>query len=66
MLKRIHKSSGFVVVPFDWQIFKIMQDLPTELEKHDRIIAATAKIYGGKVITKDEQLRNTTSVETIW
>ena len=66
MLKRIHKSSGFVIVPFDWQIFKIMQHLPTELEIHDRIIAATAKIYGGKVITKDEQLRNTISVESFF
>jgi predicted nucleic acid-binding protein len=66
MLRRVHESSGFVVVPFDWQIFEAMQHLPTELEIHDRIIAATAKIYGGKVITKDEQLRNTNAVEVIW
>lgn len=36
------------------------------LFEYDRIIAATAKIYGGKIISKDEQLRNTDAIEVIW
>jgi len=51
ILRLIQESSGFVVVPFDWQVFEAMQSLPTELEIHDRIIAATAKVYSGKVTT---------------
>ena len=66
ILNRVHESGGFVVVPFDWQVFDEMQRLPTHLEIHDRIIAATAKVYGGKVITKDEQLRDSAAVEIIW
>jgi predicted nucleic acid-binding protein len=45
-------------------VFEEMVSLPQELDIHDRIIAATSKVYRAKAITKDEKLSRV--VETIW
>lgn len=64
LLKQIRSGGGFRVVPFDLPVFEGMGKLPKTLEIHDRIIAATAEVYGAKVISKDEQIKRV--VTTIW
>jgi predicted nucleic acid-binding protein len=66
VLERIEQGDGFTIVPFDFAIFRTMLQLPSEWEIHDRIIAATARCYKVKLITKDEILRGSDEVETIW
>ena len=64
ILKRIGSAGGFRVVPFDLTVFERMRKLSKALEIHDRIIVATAEVYGAKVISKDEQIKKV--VATIW
>jgi predicted nucleic acid-binding protein len=52
------------VVPLDVHTFREMLKLPSALELHDRVIAATARLYGAKVVTRDAEL--TSAVDTIW
>jgi predicted nucleic acid-binding protein len=64
VMRRMIAGKGFAIVPFDLMVFEEMIRLPRELEIHDRIIAATSKIYGAKVITRDEELSKV--VEAVW
>jgi len=66
VLERIQEGDGFIVVPFDFPIFQIVLKLPEDWEIHDRIIAATARYYGAQLITKDETLRKSSKIETVW
>jgi predicted nucleic acid-binding protein len=66
VLKRIGKGGDFVIVPFDFPIFEEVMKLPQELELHDRIIVATARTYGAKVLTKDEKITKSGVVQVIW
>ena len=64
VMRRLIGRKGFAIVPFDLMIFEEMTRLPQELEIHDRIIAATGKIYRAKVITKDVSLSK--FIATVW
>ena len=66
VLRRIERGDGFSVVPFDFALFQVMFQLPQEWDIHDRIIAATARYYRARLITRDETLRDSTEVETVW
>lgn len=66
VLERIQEGDGFMVVPFDFPIFQIVLKLSGDWEIHDRIIAATARYYGAQLITKDETLRKSSKIETVW
>ena len=66
VLERVQQGDGFIIVPFDFLILQIMLKLPEEWEIHDRIIAATAYYYSAKLITKDEILRESSEIGTIW
>jgi predicted nucleic acid-binding protein len=52
------------VAPFDFDVFTEMRRQPIELSLHDRIIAATARVYGATLISRDRQLGSV--VETVW
>lgn len=66
VLRRIEEGDGFAVVPFDFAIFRTMLSLPQNLEIHDRIIGATARSHKAKLITKDQVLRDSQEIETVW
>jgi len=56
----------FSIHPLDERILKIIPDVKLK-ELHDRIIVATAIAAGTKkLITKDEEMRKSRIVETIW
>lgn len=66
VIKKISKGEDFVIVPFDFPIFEEVMKLPLDLELHDRIIVATARIYEAKVLTKDEKITKSGVVAVIW
>lgn len=66
ILKCIERGDGFVIVPFDYEVFKAALRLPAEWEIHDRIIAATALNYASKLISADRVLRESDEIETLW
>ena len=55
---------SLVVADFDLSALVEMQGLAAGLELHDRIIAATARLYSAAVITRDPMI--TRVVETMW
>jgi len=66
ILDRLAKMGGFEIAPFDLFVLKGMEALPASLEMHDRIILATARAWGAKLISKDEALRESGLVELAW
>lgn len=66
VLATIATGDGFAAIAFDLEIFQIMLTMPEHFEMHDRIIAATARYSEAKLITRDEVLRNSEEVETVW
>ncbi len=58
-------SNNFVPVPMNLEIVKELPKLKIP-EMHDRIIVATAKLLKSKVVTKDEEIRESGFVETVW
>ena len=57
-------SRGVTVRSFDLAIFAELLRVSDELDLHDRIIAATANLYGVPVITRDPALGNV--VRAVW
>jgi PIN domain nuclease of toxin-antitoxin system len=64
LVQAIERVPSFHIVPFDMQVFGEMLNLPPSLELHDRAIAATARVYGGRVITRDSALQEL--IDTLW
>ncbi|MEC4812406.1 MAG: PIN domain-containing protein [Scytonema sp. PMC 1069.18] len=66
LLEKINKGDGFTIVSFDFSIFQTMLQLPENWDIHDRIIAATASYYQATLITRDDMLRDSSEVKTVW
>ena len=65
-MEKIARGDGFKIVSFDILIFQTMLQLPENWDIHDRIIAATASYYQATLITRDDMLRDSSEVETVW
>ncbi len=66
LMEKIARGDGFKIVSFDILIFQTMLSLPENWDIHDRIIAATASYYQATLITRDDILRDSSEVETVW
>ena len=66
LFKKIHTSENFVLLALDYPILQKMVALKEVPELHDKIIISTAKYLNLPLITKDNSLRNLTSIKTIW
>ena len=64
MLARLSSMPNAVIVPLDLTVLVEALRLPPTLEMHDRIIAATAKIFSATFISRDRQL--SALVDTVW
>ncbi len=62
LLRKIESSNDFVPVPLDFQTIKLM---PKNLEIHDQIIVATARVLNAKLITRDRKIRKLGIVECV-
>lgn len=67
-IRRCEQLSFLNFVPFDNDIAKLSVNLPEPLHQDpaDRIIIATAKYLGAKLVTKDEKISNYSHIKTIW
>lgn len=65
-LAKIESYENFVVAPLDVDILEIADTIRADLEVHDKLIVATAFFFDTPIITKDEQIRETGIVKTIW
>jgi PIN domain nuclease of toxin-antitoxin system len=66
LLGKINQGDGFTIVSFDFPIFQVMLQLPENWDIHDRIIAATASYYQAILITRDDMLRDSSELKTVW
>ncbi|PIU71886.1 hypothetical protein CO176_00600 [Candidatus Woesebacteria bacterium CG_4_9_14_3_um_filter_39_10] len=60
------KKAEFIIIPLEEEVLKTCFGLPKEINIHDRIVIATAKISGSRLVTKDRALRSLFPLETIW
>ncbi|MBM2826401.1 MAG: PilT domain protein [Dehalococcoidia bacterium] len=60
----IHGGQGFFIQSLNWPVFEHMMLLGSDLELHDRTIAATAMLLGAPVITRDPKIG--AKVPVIW
>lgn len=65
-LKRIEESENFEIVPLNAELLRAANKIETDLDMHDRLIAATALCHNASLITKDEALRESGVISTIW
>jgi len=66
VVELIAGSDNYLVYPVDTEVIleaKEIKDIP---ELHDRVIAATARFLDVPLITSDEVMSESESVETIW
>lgn len=66
VLKKIARSLNYAAYPLDLQIILKCQELKKIPEIHDRIIVATAKILGAKVLTRNRKIAKSGEVEVMW
>jgi predicted nucleic acid-binding protein len=66
LLRKIHVSENFVLIPLDYPVLLKMVALKDISELHDKIIVATAKYLNLPLITKDEALQNLPRLKTLW
>ncbi len=66
VIQLVHSSTNYLIQPLDETIVAAAQQVPNQIELHDRLIAATAIVLHLPLITKDEALRKATVLQTIW
>jgi predicted nucleic acid-binding protein len=64
VLELIESQPKFIVLPMDITVLEEMVRIGPGLEMHDRIIAATARVFDATVLTRDPMLAGV--VETLW
>jgi len=65
-LSRIEEGDNYEIVALDLQVLKAASEIQAGLEMHDRFIAATAKVLGLPLITKDKEITAAGIVEVVW
>jgi len=62
----IKKEKSWHLIPLDEILLLELVKYPKFIDLHDRIIVATTKLFGAKLVTKDEKIREVKVVKTIW
>lgn len=60
------RGARFIIIPLEEDVLKTCFELPKKINIHDRIVMATAKMSGSRLVTKDKVLRSLFPLETIW
>ncbi|MDO8570971.1 MAG: PIN domain-containing protein [Candidatus Daviesbacteria bacterium] len=66
VIDKLKNSLNYVPYNLDLNIIQKTQDLIRIPELHDRIIIATAILVNAKILTKDDAIRKSGYIETIW
>jgi predicted nucleic acid-binding protein len=64
LIERLKRIRTTLIVALDSAILDEVLRLPSSIEMHDRIIAATARVYGAKLVSRDRVFGGV--VETVW
>ena len=67
-LDHLCESAGVVVLPLDSEVAALAFQFPPEFpnDPADRIIAATARTHGLRLVTKDRHIQDCALVKTLW
>jgi PIN domain nuclease of toxin-antitoxin system len=65
-LDKIEAFDNFQIVPLDIHILRAANQIKVDMEMHDQLIVATTMHFEAVLITKDEQIKNSGIVPTIW
>ena len=65
-VSRIEAAENFEVAFLELEVLKISDSIMVDLEMHDRLIVATALYHDAGLITRDEAIRKSGLVKTIW
>ena len=66
ILDRIAMADNYRVLPFDLHAARRLTDVTTISEMHDRMIVCEALAHQAPLITKDEEIRQSGIVQTVW
>ncbi len=66
ILARISGSFNYLIYPLDEEVVFECSKILKIKDPHDRIIVATAKLLNAPAITKDEEIKNSGIIETVW
>ncbi len=66
VLAKLKNSTNFVIQELNFDIVTQISQLRKISEMHDRIITATALYLGAKVLTKDQEIKDSGYIETVW
>ncbi len=65
-LKKLEEYDNFEIAPLDVDILKVADSLDVDMEMHDKLIVATTLHYEAALITRDQQIKDSAIVPTIW
>ena len=65
-LKKIEEYDNFDIAPLDADILKVADKIEADMEMHDKLIIANAINFQATLITRDEQIRESAIIKTIW
>jgi PIN domain nuclease of toxin-antitoxin system len=65
-VKKIEEYDNFDIAPLDTDILKLADKIEMNMEMHDKLIVATALNYQAIIITRDERIKESGIVKTVW
>jgi len=65
-LKKIEEYENFDIAALDADILKVADRIEVDMEMHDKLIVATSIFFKTTLITRDERIRESGIVSTIW
>ena len=65
IIESLEGNYNYIVYPLDTEVVLNCENTALA-EPHDRIIVATAKLLNAKVITKDDKIKTSKLVGTVW
>jgi len=66
IIDRIAKGANYIPYDLNIEIILKCKNLTKITEMHDKIVTATAQLLKAVVITKDEEIKSSGYVETLW
>lgn len=65
-LEKIENYENFEISPLNADILRVADNLVIDMEMHDKLIVATTLYFDATLITKDQQIKDSKIVQTIW
>ena len=66
IVRKIEIGWNYTTIPLDMRIVKRIEEFTKLPELHDKIIAASADILKAELITKDDEIKKSGYVKTVW